>query len=216
MNFAREDRQVQDQTKRIALLILLPVLLLFAWWLFLKGMLLLRRNQWIVPVGGVVAYTLCSGGLIFSVIHSVPFAGYDEVNMRYVLLAPTSRAQFLLEGLFLSCCSTVASLAALLLVRFPVSSEQIRCGPVYSLDENRSTTKVCPGKNSEDNISEGDAWWRRHLAAASFAVTALIFVLCSGFVMQCYRTKAGWYAPAFWPSPLLPKGPLKVDWGNAF
>ncbi|CDI74001.1 hypothetical protein, conserved [Eimeria praecox] len=181
------------------------------------GVPLLRTNQWIVPVGGVVAYTLCSGGLIFSVIHSVPFAGYDEANMRYVLLAPTSRAQFMLEGVSLSCCSTLASLAALLLVRLPVSSKQVSGRPIPSLDENRSNPNIRPGKTSEDGVfSDSDAWWRRHLSAATFVVTAVIFVLCSGFVMQCYRTKAAWYTPVFWPSPLLPKGPLKVDWGNAF
>lgn len=215
--YAPEDRQVQVQTKRAFLLLLLPLLLLFAWWLFLKGVPLLRTNQWIVPVGGVVAYTLCSGGLIFSVIHSVPFAGYDEANMRYVLLAPTSRAQFMLEGVSLSCCSTLASLAALLLVRLPVSSKQVSGRPIPSLDENRSNPNIRPGKTSEDGVfSDSDAWWRRHLSAATFVVTAVIFVLCSGFVMQCYRTKAAWYTPVFWPSPLLPKGPLKVDWGNAF
>ncbi|CDJ61733.1 hypothetical protein, conserved [Eimeria maxima] len=152
-----------------------------------------KRNQWIVPAGGVVAYTLCSGGLIFSVIHSVPFAGYDEANRRYVLLAPTSRAQFMLEGLILASCSTVASLAALLLVRFPGSSEQVGRRPLACPDGDASIPDMRPGKSTEGILhSEGDARWQRLLAAASFAVTALIFVLCSGFVMQCYRTKAAW------------------------
>ncbi|XP_022588677.2 uncharacterized protein LOC34619762 [Cyclospora cayetanensis] len=110
------------------------------------------RHQWLIPVGGVVAYTMCSGGMVFSIIHSVPFMGYDEIGMRYVLLAPTSRAQYLLEGLLISSCSTLASLAALGLLRTPYLAKTAVCSP--STDKGETGCSVISTSNGSQEMGE--------------------------------------------------------------
>ncbi|KAL8436394.1 hypothetical protein ACSSS7_001794 [Eimeria intestinalis] len=193
-----------------------PLLAAALGWLAWRMVFWLRKRRWIIVVGGVAAHTLCSSGLVFSIIHSVPIAGVDVVTGRYVFIAATSRVQFLAEGLLLSCCSTITSLAALGLVR----SSRIYEG---------STTKAFPserdGERSEESIqrdnagwevTEGGIKWRHYFELSSYTLLAVLMMFCCGFVMHCYRSKAGWYAPTFWPDPKLPTGPLKADWGNMF
>lgn len=95
------------------------------------------------------------------------------------------------------------------MVCFPRFMEQSELRPA----RESSTAKSGP---ESTKVLQAEVRWRRHLAVMSFAMIAATFVLCSGFVLQCYRTKAAWYAPVFWPSSILAKGPLKADWGNAF
>ena len=217
VNYADGIDQSHMQAQRILLLALVPLLLPLMWWLVGKAVSFLRRDRWIIPAGGVIAYTLCSSGLVFSIIHSVPFVGYDQPNMRYVLLAPTSRVQYMLEGMFISGCSTMASLAALCLLKAPFFAEKL----AFAFVEGRGKAANNAATTTENvpdipRISDRERRWSQYFAIVLFALMASLFVLCSGFVMQCYRAKAAWYAPRFWPSPHLPKGPLKVDRGNAF
>lgn len=217
MDYTGADQSTQVEARRCVLLVLLALLVPALCWLTCKAVSLLRRNQWLIPAGGVVAYTLCSCGLVFSIIHSVPIAGYDDANMRYVLLASTSRAQYLLEGLFLSCCSTMASLAALGLIRAPHFADNSGSRSTNGRREGSSTcVGACETPSAAMRSSDKEVNWRQYFAALWFVALAAMMVFCSGFVMQCYRVKAPWYAPTFWPSPHLPKGALKVDWGNMF
>lgn len=204
----RVEESPEIRAKRYGTLALLPVLIAALCWLAWKAVSLLRNFQWVIPTGGVIVYALCSSGLVFSIIHSVPLAGYDSGSSRYVFLAPSTRAQYLLEGLLLSGCSTVASLAALGISKISRAARQSADVVGHQIERP---------SDSEDAQEERAAEkWRQYFAVASFAVLAVVMTFCSGLVMQCYRSKAAWYAPTFWPSPHLRRGPLKVDWGNMF
>lgn len=217
VNYVEKADSLEAQARRNGLLAVLPLLVALLCWLAWKGISLLRRNQWIIPTGGVVVYTLCSGGLVFSIIHSVPFAGYDAGNRRYALLAPSTRAQYMIEGILLSFCSTVASLAALGLVRVHRAARTAPCDSPTCIDEANSTDEDRAQKNDAVVESAGRQMsCREYFMVLLFSVLAVLMVFCSGLVMECYRTKAAWYAPTFWPGAHLPKGPLKVDWGIMF
>lgn len=207
----------RPQLRGRALLFLLPLAIPLIWFLVSKVVAFLRRNQWLIPAGGVIAYTLCCSGLVFSVIHSVPVAGYDPANSRYVLVAPTSRAQYLLEGLLLSCCSTLASLAGLGLSQLWSSPRRLTHDAPTDSGETGTPIIGAAGAGAEaSRVSEWEARWRPRFELASFVLLAAAMVYCSGFVLQCYRSKNSWYAPTFWPSSRLQRGPLKLDWGNMF
>ncbi|KAL8275549.1 hypothetical protein Esti_000500 [Eimeria stiedai] len=209
------DASPQTDTGRSKLLGFVPLLAAALGWLAWKMVVWLREKRWVIVVGGVAAYTLCSSGLVFSIIHSVPFAGFDVVTGRYVFIAATSRVQYLAEGLVLSCCSTITSLAALGLVR---SSH------IYEAPSRKALTSEREGECSAQSLPDDAGWkeaergikWRHYFSVSSYTLLAVLMVFCCGFVMHCYRSKAAWYAPTFWPDPNLPTGPLKADWGNMF
>ncbi|KAL8452261.1 hypothetical protein Emed_001422 [Eimeria media] len=156
------------------LLAFLPLLAAALGWLAWKMIAWVREKRWIIVVGGVAAYTLCSSGLVFSIIHSVPIAGFDVVTRRYVFIAATSRMQYLAEGLLLSCCSTIASLAALGLVRssrfYAGSSQKV----FMTQEEEESSEESYPGDDTDWREAEGGMKWRRYFAQSELVCTHLL------------------------------------------
>ncbi|KAL8429358.1 hypothetical protein Efla_001196 [Eimeria flavescens] len=215
--YSSDQPSTQPTVKSSGLPVILVAVAVALCWLALKGMFWLRGNQWLIRVGAVTAYTLCCSGLVFSTIHSVPLLGYDSTARRHVFLAPSPRMQYMVEGLLLSCCSTVASLAALGLVWTSLTSRTSLASSTTSRSElTSSNDSPIEVKKAVTEGPRREAKWRQYLARASFTLLAVVMVFCCGLVMQCYRNKASWYAPVFWPNPQLPKGPIKVDWGTMF
>eukprot|EP00922_Rhytidocystis_sp_ex-Travisia-forbesii_P059549 GHVS01088304.1.p1 GENE.GHVS01088304.1~~GHVS01088304.1.p1 ORF type:complete len:706 (-),score=170.62 GHVS01088304.1:218-2065(-) len=154
-------------------------------------------------VGALLVQCVCTGGLFYSVQRGMVLVGFDSASRAIMWVTRSSRSQYALEGIVLS-------------------SLLLGCGMVLvaiaHVGKWNSRRSSCSGGGVEQSGASSTTKTRggRWSGMLSVVCLVIIFIAMVATVFHCFRIKAAWYAPTFWPPYDYITGPLRADRGNEF